>query len=205
MASIELTPHDLVVRIRGWDKVLAMRASLSVPLAHVADVREHAAEADFDDAVVDSSRGAGTFLRGRVAAGSLLLADGRAFYDVHDPRKAIVIDLESEPFRHIVVQVDDEDPGSAARRIRDALERRLAAHQAAARAGASPQAPREEDERSSSSLVRPKGLSGWQSAAAVAAAIVFVPVAAFASVFVAPALIPVLLLGLPLFGEPRRA
>ena len=57
MASIEVTPHDLIVRVHGVDRVLAMRSSVSVPLAHVIGVREHAAEANFDDAVSDSGRG----------------------------------------------------------------------------------------------------------------------------------------------------
>jgi hypothetical protein len=205
MASIELTPRDLVVRIRGLDKLLAMRTHLSVPLAHVTGVREHAPEADFDDAVVDSSRGAGTFLRGRVAAGSLQLPDGRSFYDVHDPAKAIVIDLESERFQHIVVELDDESPADAARRIREALDRRLTAHWdsawAYARREVSP--PTRRDEALPSSPDAAQGLSGWQSAIAVAAGIAFLPVAAIAFVFVAPAMLPVLVLGLPMFGEPR--
>jgi hypothetical protein len=205
MASIEITPRELVVRIRGLDKLLAMRTHLSVPLAHVAGVREQAEEAHFDDAVVDSSRGAGIFLRGRVAAGSLQLADGRSFYDVHDPRKAIVIDLEAEPFRHIVVELDDESPAAAARRIRSALGRRLTAQWDAAwsdaRREASPSARRDEALPSSPGL--PQGVPAWKSVIAIAAGVAFLPVAAIAFVFVAPAMLPVLVLGLPLFGEPR--
>ena len=54
MASIEITAHDLVVRVHGVDRVLALRSSVTVPLAHVAGVREHAEEANYDDAVKDS-------------------------------------------------------------------------------------------------------------------------------------------------------
>src|SRR5579859_1923087 len=134
MASIELTPRELIVHVHGVDRILAMRSSVSVPLFHVEGVREHAAEADFDDAVRDSGRGIGTFVRGRLAAGTLRLPDGRAFYDVHDPRKAIVVDLRSEPFAHLVVEIDDEPPETAARRIRDAIARRDAVSEVLAQA-----------------------------------------------------------------------
>jgi hypothetical protein len=201
MASIDITPHDLVVRIRGLDKVLALRTHVSVPLGHVSGVRERAAEAYFDDAVVDSSRGTGTYVRGRVAVGSLQLADGRSFYDVHDPRKAIVIDLESEPFNHLVVEIDDELPEAAADRIRDALERRLAVREAIARAEVHrPPVAMPPDAPSSTSEQR--DLPAWKGAVAAAGIIVFIPVAAIAFVFLAPALLPILLLGLPRASEP---
>jgi hypothetical protein len=191
MASIEITAHDLVVRVRGLDKVLALRSRVSVPLAHVAGVREHAPEADFDDAVRDSGRGIGTFVRGRVAAGSLRLPTGRSFYDVHDPRKAIVIDLRSEPFEHLVVQVDDESPETAAQRIRFALDNRTASIEAVAS-----HAPQLSEEPAIRILHESYKTPGWKSALAIATGIVFAPVAALAFVFLAPALAPLLVLGL---------
>jgi len=49
---------------------------------------------------------------------------GWVFYDVHDPERAIGIDLEHEHVRRIVVQVDDETPEAAVARIQAALGRR---------------------------------------------------------------------------------
>lgn len=190
MASIEITPRDLVVRLHGVDRVLALRSSVSVPLAHVAGVREHAAEANFDDAVGESNRGIGTFVRGRVAAGTLRLPDGRAFYDVHDPRRAIVVDLRSEPFEHLVVQIDGESPEAAARRIRDALDRRVARSEAVARTS------EDHEEAPIQVLHESYGTPAWKSALAIATGIVFAPVAAIAFVFLAPALVPILMFGL---------
>jgi hypothetical protein len=194
MASVEITPHDLIVRVHGVDRILALRSSVRVPLAHVAGVRANAAEARFDDAVKDSGRGIGTFVRGRVAAGTLRLADGRSFYDVRDPRKAIVVDLRSEPFEHLVVQLDEESPEDAARRVCEALDRRIARSEAAASA-AEPHA----------NAIIPVvhegyGTPGWMRALAVATGIVFAPVAAIAFVFLAPALAPLLVLGLTQAG-----
>jgi hypothetical protein len=196
MASIEITPNELVARVHGVDRVLALRSSVSVPLAHVAGVRERAAEADFDRAVRDSGRGVGTFVRGRVAAGTLRLPDGRSFYDVHDPRKAIVVDLRSEPFEHLVLQIDGESPRAAARRIRDALERR---RKTLVRA----REPLEED----TIRVLPEtcgGKSTWKSALAIATGIAFAPIAILAFVFLAPALLPLVVLGFTPGGAGGR-
>ncbi len=190
MASIEISPHHLVVRVHGVHRLLALRSRVSVPLAHVAGVREHAAEANFDNAVRDSGRGGGTFLRGRIAAGNLWLPDGRSFYDVRDPERAIVVDLRSEPFEHLVVQIDGESPETAARRIRDALDRRFAWTEALSRA------PEQREEPAIRMPYESHRTPAWKRALAIVAGIVFAPVAAIAFVFLAPALIPLLVLGL---------
>lgn len=190
MASVEITPRELVVRVHGVDRILAMRNSVTVPLAHVAGVRAHAAEARFDDAVRDSGRGIGTFVRGRIAAGTLRLADGRSFYDVRDPRKAIVVDLRSEPFEHLIVQIDEESPEAAARRIHEALDRRIARSDAAATA------PQQKVGPLIPVVHEAYATPGWMRAIAIATSIVFAPVAAIAFVFLAPALVPLLVLGL---------
>ncbi|HEX8793454.1 MAG TPA: hypothetical protein VF765_21075 [Polyangiaceae bacterium] len=201
MASIELTPRELIVRLHGVDRFLALRSSVSVPLAHVAGVRERAEEANFDDAVRDSGRGIGTFLRGRIAAGILNLPDGRSFYDVRDPRAAIVVDLRSEPFAHLVVQVAGESAAAAACRIREALDRRVA------RGEGRPQAPAHHEDAVIPVLHESYGLPMWKSALAIATGIAFAPVAALAFVFLAPALLPLLVLGLsrPGVGGASRA
>jgi hypothetical protein len=191
MASIELTPRELIVRVHGVDRILAMRSRVSVPLLHVDGVREHAAEADFDDAVRDSGRGIGTFVRGRIAAGTLRLPDGRAFYDVHDPRKAIVVDLRSEHFEHLVVEIDDEPPEDAARRIREAIARRDAWSEVLA------WDPKPPEEVEIPIFEEPYGTPAWKSALAIATGIIFAPIAALSFLFLSPALIPLFVLALP--------
>jgi hypothetical protein len=121
LATLEFRHHNLIVRMHGWDILLAMRSRLTVPIGHVLGARAHPAEAKFDDAITDSGSGVGTYIYRRVAAGTVQVEDGRAFYDVHDPSKAIAIELEREPIRRIVVELDDERPDDAVRRIRGAL------------------------------------------------------------------------------------
>jgi len=121
MASIQVTSREVVVRLRGWDRVLAMRGTLRFPRSHVLGVRAHPEEARFDEAIVDSWRGRGTYVHAKVAAGIVHLADGPSFYSVRRPERAIALDLDGEAMRHLVVEVDGETPESAAGRIASAL------------------------------------------------------------------------------------
>jgi hypothetical protein len=121
MASIEITRDELIVRIHGWNKVLAMRGTLRIPMSHVRAVRVRPKEAHFDEVIVESWRGVGTYVPHKVAAGFLYLADGTSFYDVRDPERAIAVDVAHESMRHVVVQIDNEAPEDAVRRIEQAM------------------------------------------------------------------------------------
>lgn len=121
MASIELSPDQLVVRLHGIDTILAFRMTLAVPLGHVEDVRVSPPEADFDRAIRDPSLGTGLFLGGKLAIGSMRLDDGLAFFDVRDKTHTLAIDLHHEQYRHLVVEIDDESPADARRRVVEAV------------------------------------------------------------------------------------
>jgi len=120
-ASIELRDGDLIVHIHGWDMLRAMRGSVRVPLAHVTGIRPRPPEAHFDDVIVDTPLGVGVYVPGDYAVGTLYLRDGRSFYDVHDPDKTVAIDLRHEDLTHLVLELDDEAPEEAVRRIERAL------------------------------------------------------------------------------------
>jgi hypothetical protein len=68
MASIEITRTELVIRMRGWNALFAMRGSLRVPLSHILAVRARPREAYFDDVIVESWRGVGTYVRRAIDA-----------------------------------------------------------------------------------------------------------------------------------------
>jgi hypothetical protein len=121
MVSIELTKDDLIVHLHGWDKLRALRSSLTIPLGHVTGVRAKPEEAHFDDVIVDSWRGVGTYIPGKLAAGTCFVSDGRVFFDVRDPDRAIAIDVRDEAVQHIVVELTSEDPDQATQRIKRAL------------------------------------------------------------------------------------
>ena len=130
MASISLEERELVVHVHGFDIVLALRHRLSVPFAHIEKVRVHPKEACFDEVIRESWRGIGTYVPGRFALGTARLADCIAFFAVRDPERTIAIDLrvgkriglQREALHRIVIELDDESPEAAERRIAWAIE-----------------------------------------------------------------------------------
>ena len=51
----------------------------------------------------------GTHLPGVISAGRFYWHGEMAFWDVHDPNKAIAIDLRDEHYGHLVIEVDDPE------------------------------------------------------------------------------------------------
>jgi hypothetical protein len=122
MASIEIEEHELKVKMRMLDVVLALHPNVSVPLSHLRGVRVRPPEADYDSSVKDRSAGNGLFLAGKMAIGSVVLEDGLSFFDVRDPSRTIALDLdESQLYRHVVIELDDETPENACARIESVL------------------------------------------------------------------------------------
>ena len=92
--------------VEGWDKLWALRSQLEIPLAHVTGV-------GIDP---DAARGwwhglkiAGTNLPGVLAAGTFYQTDGAVFFDVHDPERSIVFNLDHELYKRLVIEVEDSE------------------------------------------------------------------------------------------------
>ena len=92
--------------MEGWDKLWAVRSQLEIPLAHVTGVR-------LDP---DAARGwwhglklVGTNIPGILAAGTFYQSDGAVFFDVHDPERSIVFDLDHESYKRLVIEVEDTE------------------------------------------------------------------------------------------------
>lgn len=111
MARIEVTGDSLVVHIQGVDQFFALATRLEVPLAHIAgvDVRPKDAHGIFH-----GLRMGGTNLPGVITAGRFLSGEGWAFWDVHDPDRAIAIRLHDEGYARMMIGVDDPDAEAAA-------------------------------------------------------------------------------------------
>mgnify|MGYP001170204735 CR=1 FL=1 len=116
MADIEITPTSLIVHIRGGDRFLAFKSQLEVPLEHVAAVDTNVPEAR---KIWHGIRVVGTDVPGLVVAGRFLQHGEWAFWDVHDPDKAIAIRLRDESYAKLVIGVDD--PAATAQAITSAI------------------------------------------------------------------------------------
>ena len=104
MADIEITATSLVVHIRGVDQLFALASRLEVPLEHISAVELSPPEAQ---GVWHGLRVGGTNLPGVITAGRFLQHGEWAFWDVHDPARAIAIRLRDERYAKLIVGVDD--------------------------------------------------------------------------------------------------
>jgi hypothetical protein len=120
MTEIELTESTLIVHMKGVHQILALHSQLEIPLTHVVG-------AEIDPAVVEqwgkvNLKGVriGTGLPGVIKAGDFLLEGQWAFWDVHDPHKAITIKLADEHYTKLVIEI--ADPAAAVARIEEAIQ-----------------------------------------------------------------------------------
>jgi hypothetical protein len=74
MASIEINDQALVIHIHGWDKLLALRSTLTIPLAHVKGVTPRPGDAHYDE--MEGARLAGGYWPGSFAAGYFWVTGG---------------------------------------------------------------------------------------------------------------------------------
>jgi hypothetical protein len=119
MAEIELTPTTLVIHIQGVDQFFALKSRLEVPLEHVASVEVSPPEAR---RIWHGLRVGGSNIPGVITAGRFVDHGEWAFWDVHDPEKAIAIRLHDEQYAKLVAGVDD--PAATAEAIKAAIQRR---------------------------------------------------------------------------------
>lgn len=118
MAEIEITPTSLIVHIRGADRFFAFKSQLEVPLEHIAGVDASVPEARD---IWHGWRMLGTELPGVITAGSFIHHGEWAFWDVHDPEKAIAIHLHDEHYAKLVIGVDN--PVATAQAISNSIKR----------------------------------------------------------------------------------
>jgi hypothetical protein len=120
MTEIELTGSTLIIHVMGIHKILAFKSQLEIPLSHVVG-------AEIDPGTVQEwgnlfvgVRAPGTGLPGVIRAGTYYTSDGKVFWDVHDPHKAITIKLADETYSKLVVEV--ADPAATIAAIEQAVQ-----------------------------------------------------------------------------------
>jgi hypothetical protein len=114
MATIEIKDAALLVTIEGLDKVMALRSSITVPLAHITGVTARPDISKLMYMPVEAQF-RGVRNPGSVVAGTLVMADGtgHVFCDVRDETRALAIDLQHDEFKRIIIEVSDHTPEEA--------------------------------------------------------------------------------------------
>jgi len=118
MVDIQIEGDKAVFEVEGWDKLWALRSRLEIPLAHI-----RGAHADPNPAMgwFQGLKLAGTDLPNFFKAGTFYQQGGLIFWDVANPDKTIVIELEHEHYSKLIVEVSD--PNAAVNLIGKAIAR----------------------------------------------------------------------------------
>jgi hypothetical protein len=106
MTTVACTDKDLIINVEGLDKLLAFKGHVTIPFAHIIKV-EHNTEPlmDFKHATF----GIGTIFAGRIQAGSFKEDGEKSFWDVRDPKKAILITLKDEEYGKLLIEVENPE------------------------------------------------------------------------------------------------
>jgi hypothetical protein len=121
MVEISIVGDRVRFEVQGVDKLWAIRSHLEIPLGHVQRARIDPEPAR---GWWHGIRLLGTQMPGLLTAGSFYQHGGLVFYDVHDPERTIVLDLDHEHYKQLVIEV--ADPAAAIATLKRATGRTLA-------------------------------------------------------------------------------
>lgn len=104
MVQVSIEGDRVRFDVEGLDKFWAFKSRLEFPLAHI-----RAAQIDPEAArgLWHGLRMLGSNIPGVLTAGTFYQDGGIVFYDVHDPERTIVLELEHETYKRLIVEVED--------------------------------------------------------------------------------------------------
>ena len=116
MVNVVVEGDRVRFEVEGWDKLWALKSQLEIPLTHI-----RAARADPEPARGwwHGVRLPGTQIPGLLTAGSFYQSGGFVFYDVHDPERTVVIELDHERYQRLVIEV--ASPADVVETLRSAI------------------------------------------------------------------------------------
>ena len=117
LAAIGVTPDDrLLVRPVGLVRLWALSKGVDVPITSIVDVG-----VEQKKGLVRRWRAPGTHLPGVMTAGTFRSHGEKDLWMAGRAKELLVIELHDEPYRHLIVQV--EDPHAAVEALRAAMNR----------------------------------------------------------------------------------
>lgn len=123
MTSVEIKQGKLLLTVKGFDVILALKHHLEIPLQHVLGAEAGVSE-EARERLRHSLKLPGTHLPGIITAGSYAEHDRWMFWDVHSGEKAVTIQIAHEKYDRLVIDV--EDPAATVAQIQKAVADRRA-------------------------------------------------------------------------------
>jgi hypothetical protein len=117
MVDITIEGDRAVFTVEGMHKLWSFRSRIDIPLIHITGV-----DADRDQVGVwwHGFKLIGTDVPGMFAAGTFYYHGELVFWDVHDPARTVIVSLEHERYKKLIIEVSDVE-GTVAR-LRAALK-----------------------------------------------------------------------------------
>lgn len=112
MVDISIENGRVHFDVQGWDRLWALRSRLEIPIEHIRAVRVDPEPAK---GWWHGLRLPGTQIPGLLTAGTFYQDGEWVFYDVHDPEKTIVLELDHEHYKRLVIEV--ADPAAAVAKL----------------------------------------------------------------------------------------
>ena len=103
-------------KVEGWDRLWAFRSHIEIPIEHITDVEIN------HDQVGRWWHGIkviGTDLPGLFAAGTFYYHGEKVFWDVRNLDKTIIVSLDHERYRKLIIEV--ENPQETAATLRSSI------------------------------------------------------------------------------------
>ena len=104
MVELSISGGNLELRVRGADKLWALKSSLEIPMRHITGIR---ADPSVAHGWWHGIRLPGTNIPGVLTAGTFYQHGKRVFWDVHHPENTVVIELRDERYHELIVEVAD--------------------------------------------------------------------------------------------------
>jgi hypothetical protein len=104
VVDISVGGEKAIFEVEGLDKMWSLRSRLEIPLAHIKGVRADPAVAR---GWYHGFRLLGSNIPGILTAGMFHRDGNNVFWDVHDPERTIVLDLDHEFYDKLIIEVHD--------------------------------------------------------------------------------------------------
>jgi hypothetical protein len=118
MVAVTIQGDRAVFNVEGLHKLWSFRSQIEIPLSHITGV-----DADPDQVGVwwHGFKLIGTDVPGMFAAGTFYYHGELVFWDVHDPASTVIVSLEHERYKKLIIEVSDV--AGIVARLRGALSR----------------------------------------------------------------------------------
>ena len=106
MVTIKIDGDKAIFEVQGWDKLWSLRSRLEIPLSRIKGARIDPAPAM---GWFQGLKLAGTDVPNIFRAGTFYQQGELVFWDVHEPKNTIVIDLDHERYKKLIIEVADPE------------------------------------------------------------------------------------------------